>query len=141
MNDCAHILKRWTLVCLLLSLQLVTTVLPAFAAHRHLLLHDIQQQQVEQDRLLSLVNKIPVHLEEADEDGTEVWHITKNRRKARWYISATAPQVSTATRIVYLDTDNTGSSIYIPVNKTGEYGRQQSFRPAYYSFLFRFTPF
>ncbi|MDR6567131.1 hypothetical protein MRBLMN1_004289 [Chitinophaga ginsengisegetis] len=141
MNDRAHILKRWTLVCFLLCLQLVTGVLPSFAAHRHyFLLPDLHKQQVEQDRLLSLVNKIPVHLE-ADDEGTEVWHITKHRRKTRWYLSAAAPQVSTATRIVYLDADNTARSIYIPENKTGEYGRQKSFRPAYYSFLFRFTPF
>ncbi|SEW54590.1 hypothetical protein [Chitinophaga arvensicola] len=140
MNDRAHILKRWTLVCLLLCLQLATTVVPAFAAHRHLLLKDLQQQKIQQDRLFRLVNNIPVHLE-ADDDSTDTWHITKSRRKARFYLSATAPQVSTATRIVYLDTDYTGSGIYIPENKTGEYGRQQSFRPAYYSFLFRFTPF
>lgn len=141
MDNRAHILKRWTLVSFLLCLQLVTAFLPSLAAHRHyFLLPDLHKQQVEQDRLLSLVNKIPVHFD-ADDDGAEIWHITKHRRKTRWYLNAAAPQVSTATRIVYLDADNTARSIHIPENKTGEYGRQKSFLPAYYSFLFRFTPF
>ena len=140
MNERIHILKRWTTVCFLLCLQLVTGALPVFAAHRHFSLQDIRIQQAQQDQLQHLVHKIPVHLE-ADDEGTDVWHITKHRRKTRWYLSATAPQVSTATRIVYLDADNAASNIYLPVNKTGEYERQKSFRPAYYSFLFRFTPF
>ncbi|MBS0026901.1 hypothetical protein ACTJJ0_00835 [Chitinophaga sp. 22321] len=140
MSERVHILKHWATVCFLLCLQLVTGALPTFAAHRHFLLHDITVQQSQQDQLLRIVHKIPVHLE-ADDDGTDVWHITKHRRKTRWYLSASAPQVSTATRIAYLDADNTARSIYIPVNKTGEYERQKSFLPAYYTFLFRFTPF
>jgi hypothetical protein len=140
MSERVHILKRWATVCFLLCIQLVTGALPVLSAHRHFSLHHISTQLAQQDRLQDLVHKIPVHLE-ADDDGTEVWHITKHRRKTRWYLSATAPQVSTATRIVYPDADNTARSIYIPVNKTGEYERQKSFLPAYYSFLFRFTPF
>lgn len=140
MHERIHILKRWTMVCFLLCLQLATGTLPVFAAHRHFSLHNISIQQAQANKLQNLVHNIPVHLE-ADDEGADVWHITKHRRKTRWYLSATAPQVSTATRIVYLDADNTAHSIYIPVNKTGEYERQKSFRPAYYSFLFRFTPF
>lgn len=140
MSERLHILKRWTTVCFLLCLQLVTGSMPVFSAHRHLMLRDIVIQQSQQNQLENLISKLPVQLE-ADDDGTDVWQITKHRRKTRWYLSATAPQVSTATRIVYLDAENTARSIYIPVNKTGEYERQKSFLPAYYSFLFRFTPF
>ncbi|TWF37115.1 hypothetical protein FHW36_10741 [Chitinophaga polysaccharea] len=139
MNNQLPILKRWITVAFLLCIQLVAGVVPTFAAHRQFL-HEIRVQQAQQDQLLHLVNKIPVQLE-ADDDGIDVWHVTKHRRKTRWCLTASAPQVSTATRIVYLDPDNTARSIYLTENKTGEYVRQKSFLPAYYSFLFRFTPF
>lgn len=139
MNNQLPILKRWITVAFLLCIQLATGFVPTFAAHRHFL-HEIRVQQAQQDQLLHLVHKIPVQLE-ADDDGMDVWQVTKHRRKTRWYLTASAPQVSTATRIVYLDPDNTARSICLTENKTGEYVRQKSFLPAYYSFLFRFTPF
>ncbi|WP_147323512.1 hypothetical protein [Chitinophaga silvatica] len=126
---------------MLLFLQLMAGMIPTFAAHRQLTLHHNQLRvQATEDRLQNLLNSIPIHLE-ADDDGIDTWHLTKNRRKTRYYISANAPQVSTPTRIVYLDTNLSANSIYHPVDKTGEYQKQKSFLPAYYSFLFRFKPF
>jgi hypothetical protein len=138
--------KRWTTVILLLCLQLVSGLLPVSGAHRHQIVYEIQEikfQMAQQDHLLRLLNKLPVHLEADDDDNgaCDLWHVTRHRHKTRWYISAAAPQVSMATRIVYLDTDSSNQCIYLPENKTGEYTYQKSFLPAYYSFLFRFTPF
>ena len=140
MNERVPILKRWATVCFLLCIQLAVTFMPAYAAHRHLVVNEISILKTQQDRLQDLVHKIPQHFE-ADEDANVFWHVTKHRRKNRFYLSATSPQVSTASRIIYLDTDSIAKSIYLPENKTGEYVRQKSFLPAYYTFLFRFTPF
>jgi hypothetical protein len=139
MNEQVRILKRWATVCFLLCIQLAAGFMPVYAAHRHLVQNEISILQMQQDRLLNLVQNIPVQLE-ADDDGNVCWHITKHRRKTRFYLYAASPQVSTASRVVYLDTDGL-ASIYLPENKTGEYVRQKSFLPAYYTFLFRFTPF
>lgn len=133
-------IKRRIMVAMLLLLQFFAGVIPTFAAHHSLLLTDQLKIQAAQDRLQKVLHSIPLHLE-TDDDGIDAWHLVKHRRKTRYYLSATAPQVSAPTRIVYLDSDLAAKSLYQPVNKTGEYGRQKSFLPAYYSFLFRFTPF
>ncbi|MCW3467406.1 hypothetical protein [Chitinophaga nivalis] len=141
MNERIAILKRSMYVCFLLCLQLATTFMPALAAHRHLMLHEITVQQQQQDVLQNLLTKLPVQLEEDDSDTPDVVHATKHRRKTRYYLTASSQQFSIATRIVYLDTDSIAQSNYIPENKTGEYSGKKAFLPAYYTFLFRFTPF
>lgn len=133
-------IKRQVMVAMLLLLQFFAGIAPTFAAHHQMLLTDQLKVQAAQDRLQKILHSIPIHLE-ADDDGIDAWHLVKHRRKTRYYITATAPPVSTPTRIVYLDTNLLAKSLHQSINKTGEYGKHKSFLPAYYSFLFRFTPF
>ncbi|CAL1519933.1 hypothetical protein [Chitinophaga sp. MM2321] len=141
MSERKHIWKRWTYVCILLLTQLGSTIVPAFAAHRHLMLHEITLEMATQDYLQNLLTRIPVQVEADDADVPEVIHTTKHRRKTRYYLTASSQQFSLATRVAYIDSYNFAQSCYIQENKTGEYGQQKAFLPAYYTFLFRFTPF
>ncbi|RBL88761.1 hypothetical protein [Chitinophaga flava] len=137
-----HILKRWMYVCFLLLLQLTTGVIPSLAAHQRLLLQEIKIQAAREDYLESLLAKLPPQLNtDEPEDVDEVIHATKHRRKTRYYLSASSQQFSIATRVAYIDSDYLSQSCHINEGKTGEYVRQKAFLPAYYSFLFRFTPF
>ena len=121
MNLKSSNIRRRIMVIMLLFLQLLAGIIPTFAAYRQLTLHHNQVRvEATEDRLQNLLHNIPIHLE-VDDDGIDTWHLTKNRRKTRYYISANAPQVSTPTRIVYLDTNLAANSIYLPIDKTGEY--------------------
>lgn len=142
MSAPSHILKRWMLVFLLLITQLATGVLPSMAAHRHLIFEQIHRQAALEDYLENLASKLPPQLETDDpEDDQEAIHATKHRRKTRYYISASSQQFSIATRVAYIEGSNPFNYCLIKENLPGEYGRQKAFLPAYYSFLFRFTPF
>lgn len=138
-SETVHIRRR-AMVMMLLFLQLLVGIVPSFAAHRQLLLDKQSNLETSGLSLQALLTNLPVHIE-IDDDGAESWHLTKHRRRTRFYLSAASPQVSTPSRIVYLDSDLAAKSIYQPVNKTGEYEKFKSFLPAYYTFLFRFTPF
>lgn len=136
------ILKRWIYVCFLLVIQLAGSIMPAMAAQRHLLLQEINIEAAREDYLESLLAKLPpAQLDTDDPEAPEVIHATKHRRKTRYYLSASSQQFSIATRVAYIDSGYLSQSCYITENKTGEYVRQKAFLPAYYSFLFRFTPF
>ncbi|NML41769.1 hypothetical protein HHL17_31575 [Chitinophaga sp. G-6-1-13] len=138
----SHILKRWMFVCLLMITQLTASVLPSLAAHKHLLFEQIHRQAALEDSLEDLAAKLPPQLEADDvEDDHECIHATKHRRKTRYYLSASSQQFSIATRVAYIEGGNLSQYCLIKENLPGEYGRQKAFLPAYYSFLFRFTPF
>ncbi|NSL90596.1 hypothetical protein [Chitinophaga solisilvae] len=137
----SHILKRWSYICLLLIIQLTAGIMPSFASHRHLLLQEINVQAAREDYLEGLISRIPVQLEADDTEAPDVIHATKHRRKTRYYLSASSQQFSIATRVAYIDSNYISQSCYIQENKTGEYNGQKAFLPAYYTFLFRFTPF
>ncbi|HVI47080.1 MAG TPA: hypothetical protein VM802_19545 [Chitinophaga sp.] len=135
----SKILKRWTYVCFLLIIQLATGILPTYAAHQRLYFQEIKAREAREDYLENLVSRLPQQLE-ADDDTPDCIHATKHRRKTRYYISASSQQFSIATRVAYIDAGIAQSS-YTEEEKTGEYVYQKAFRPAYYSFLFRLTPF
>ncbi|WP_143312749.1 hypothetical protein [Chitinophaga eiseniae] len=142
MSISSHIRKRWMFVCLLLIAQLTASVLPSLAAHKHLLFEQIHRQAALEDYLEHLASKLPPHIEADDAaDDRECIHATKHRRKTRYYLSASSQQFSIATRVGYMDDSGSSQYCLIKENLPGEYARQKAFLPAYYSFLFRFTPF
>ncbi|ASZ13369.1 hypothetical protein KTO58_07460 [Chitinophaga pendula] len=128
---------------LLFSLQLVVGFIPGWstdrlvASDRHLAAFGAPPNMCLEDWL----SQIPYHLEsDANDEPEEVIQVKKNRRKPRYYISASSQQFSFTQR-VFQDTGSPSQRIHIQENKTGEYQQQDVFLPAYYSFLFRFTPF
>ncbi|MBO9151298.1 MULTISPECIES: hypothetical protein [Chitinophaga] len=121
------------MICvIMLTIQLVSLSVPVVAAHRQLADGGWQS--------LAEKHRAPVHMEE-DEPVHEIAKTPKHRRKSRLYISGASRQYSFENYAIFRLPQNPTLSIFIPENKTGEYRFQHAFLPAYYSFLFRLTPF
>lgn len=79
--------------------------------------------------------------DEAADDNNEILRTTAPKgRKQRYYLNATTQQFSCSPRILYLD-ERQYNYILEKENKSGVYQWQDSFRPAYYNFLFRLALF
>lgn len=133
MRSSRHILKKWAICCILLTIQLVSFALPVAAAHRQMAAAG-WQFPLEGHRTAGHIeaDELPVH---------EVGKTQKHRRKHRLYIPTPPRQYSFENHAVFYFTEDYALSIFIPENKTGEYRFQHAFLPAYYHFLFRLTPF
>lgn len=128
-----HIIKRWAICSILLTIQLASFMLPVAAAHRQLAeagWHLPEEGRHATEQLNA--DEQPVH---------EVGKTQKHRRKHRLYIPAPSRQYSYENLAVFHLSQNNALSIFMPENKTGEYRFQHAFLPAYYHFLFRLTPF
>lgn len=128
---------------LLFSMQLLMSFIPGVssgrlvASDRHLVSISAPSNMCLEDWL----SQIPQKMEsDANDEPEEVIQVKKNRRKTRFYITASSQQFSFTQRVLQ-DTGSLSQRIHIQENKTGEYQQQDVFLPAYYSFLFRFTPF
>ncbi|WP_291914106.1 hypothetical protein [Chitinophaga sp. CB10] len=126
---------------LLLSMQ-AGIGMRSYANQKHplTLLQKIDLAEAREEYFEDLFANMRLHTD-VEEDAPESIHTTKNRRKTKYYLSATSQQFSVANRITYIDTAGAQESIYISPVKTGRYLLGKPYKPAYYSFLFRFTPF
>ncbi|MBV7532774.1 hypothetical protein [Chitinophaga sp. sic0106] len=127
---------------LLLSMQ-VCIGMRSYASQKHhqlTLFQKIDLAEAREEYFEDLFANMQLHTDLA-EDVPESIQATKNRRRTKYYLTATSQQFSVANRITYIDTAGEQESIYISPVKTGRYLLGKPFRPAYYSFLFRFTPF
>ncbi|MBV8250980.1 MAG: hypothetical protein JO154_00110 [Chitinophaga sp.] len=127
---------------LLLCLQLAASA----RVHTHqkaplTLFQQIDQEEAQEEYFENLIERLHLKTDLDEDDIPDSLHATRSTRKTKYYLSATNQQSSIANRITYIDTDGIAESIYFSPLKTGRYLPGKSFRPAYYSFLFRFTPF
>ncbi|RAJ87826.1 hypothetical protein CLV59_101587 [Chitinophaga dinghuensis] len=132
----------------ILSLMLLLCLQQAASARVHTiqqqpltLFQQIDQEEAQEEYFDSLIERLQLKQDLDEDDIPESIHATRSKRKTKYYLSATNQQLSIANRITYIDTDGIAESIYFSPLKTGRYLPGKSFRPAYYSFLFRFTPF
>lgn len=128
-----HILKRWMICAVLLTIQLASFAMPVAAAHRQL--------AGGAWRFYDEGHRAPEHVEADEQPAHEVGKTQKHRRKHRLYIPAPSRQYTYENYAVFQLSQDYSLSIFIPENKTGEYRFQHAFLPAYYHFLFRLTPF
>lgn len=133
MRENKNILKQWMICAIMLTIQLVSIGMPVVAAHRQL---SDAGWQFSADH-----HRVPVHMEEEEPAGHELTKNVKHRRKPRLYISGSSRQYNFESYALFKLPQDLNLSIFIPQNKTGEYRFQHAFLPAYYSFLFRLTPF
>ncbi|NIG57346.1 hypothetical protein [Chitinophaga sp. Cy-1792] len=138
-------LKLRYIICtvILLSLQLGTAVHAKAFSLKHPLTvwQKLQAIEASEDFVEDVAEQLQITVDNDDEDIPDRVHDEVKRRKTKYYLSATNQQYSIANRVTYLDTDTTEYSINLADIKSGSFLLGKPLKPAYYSFLFRFTPF
>ncbi|MGX5816665.1 hypothetical protein ACWKWU_00625 [Chitinophaga lutea] len=136
-----HIFQRVLLVFLFFLLQCLAAFVPGISSSMEAKAC-VKGDQVRAMRLHTPDSlSIPFKLMAMDtEDDFAAIRNAQNRRRLRFLQSTPSQQFNLSPRVSYCQHDQQ-TAVLTDENKAGVYERQDSFLPAYYRFLFRYTLF
>lgn len=132
-----RILQRILIVFLVFCMQQAVMFIPGFSASREAKgnIRSVQKLSFLLNDRLDFETPPAFHSTAHEDDWASIRNSTQGRRRLRFYQIVTK-QFSTSTKVIQLVYDHS-PLLMVKEDKGGEYQKQDSFLPAYYSFLFR----
>lgn len=132
-----RILHRMLIVFLVFCMQQAVVFIPGFSASIEAKgnIRSVQKLPLLLNDRLDFETPPAFHSTAHEDDWASIRNSTQGRRRLRFYQIITK-EFSTSSKVVQLVYDHS-PLVIIKESKGGEYRNQDSFLPAYYSFLFR----